>query len=264
MSRSVIPYDPSKIHPYAEVEKFRPIRPASAVSRASPIIPSRTSASNKILPSDYIEKVLGDEVRALLIECYKVINLNKNLRALLKLLTDNCSKYIDGVFAGNADYNDYDVKYKYGTYSFYNLKKFYYENRMSKYMKGCSNYNDIKSIYSTCYYYFKGDIDKEERNRRLRAQLLNITSMKPYIHSIIKETPIPETFSQSSLSGGKTNKQRQPPQRKPQPTKLLFGKVRRIYKKSGDKKEYVKHKGLLITIKQYKDIRVKATKNRGK
>jgi len=261
MSRSVAPYDPSKIHPhpYAEVGKFRPSRQVSAVSavsavsRASPIIPSRTSASNKILPSDYIEKALGDDVRKLLIECYNVVYLNKNLMALLKLLTDNCPKYIDGVFAGNTDYNDYDLK-KHGT--LYGLKKIYYENLMSMYKKGCSNYNDIKSIYSTCSYYFKGDIDKKERNRRLREQLLNITSIKPYIHSIIEETPIPETSSQSSLSGGKTNK--------PHPTKLLFGKVRRIYKKLGDKKEYVKHKGLLITIKQYKDIRTRATKNRGK
>jgi len=62
-------------------------------------------------------------VRELLIKCYNDVELFKNLKELLKLLTDNCLKYIDGIFAGNADYNDYDVKYKYGTYSIYNFKK---------------------------------------------------------------------------------------------------------------------------------------------
>jgi hypothetical protein len=80
----------------------------------------------------------------------------------------------------------------------------------------------------------------------------------PYIKDVI--ITYVKTNNLSLHSGGKTNK----PSRNPQPTKLLFGKVRRIYKKSGDKKEYVKHKGLLITIKQYKDIRVRDTKNRGK
>ena len=264
MSRSVAPYDTSEIHPRAEVGKIRPKPRVSAVSRTTPIIPSRTSASNKILPSDYIEKALGDEVRALLIKCYNDVELYNNLKELLKLLTDNCPKYIDGVFAGHIDYNDYDMNNKYGTLSIYTVKKFYYENLMKMYKKSCGNYEAIFNIYASYSNYFKGNINKEEKNNRLRGQLLNITSIKPYIHSIIEETPIPETSSQSSLSGGKTNKQRQPPQRKPQPTKLLFGKVRRIYKKSGDKKEYVKHKGLLITIKQYKDIRTRAPKNRGK
>jgi hypothetical protein len=127
------------------------------------------------------------------------------------------------------------------------------------YKKSCGNYEAIFNIYASYSNYIKGSINKEEKNIRLRTQLLQITQMTPYIQKIIEETPIPETYSQSSLSGGKTNKQRQH-----RPTKLLFGKVRCIYKKSGDKKEYVKHKGFLITIKQYKDIRTRATKNRGK
>jgi hypothetical protein len=83
-----------------------------------------------------------------------------------------------------------------------------------------------------------------------------LRNLKPLPY--IRETS--NTSNSSPSYGGKSIK----PERKPQPTKLLFGKVRRIYKKSGDKKEYVKHKGLLITIKQYKDIRTRATKNRGK
>ena len=257
MSRSAVPYDTSVIHPYAEIGKFKPthrVSAVSAVSRTTPIIPSLTSASNKILPSNYTEKVLGDEVRALLLDCYNDDkNLNENLRALLKLLTDNCPKYIDGVFAGHIDYNDYDLKKN--NYSY--IKKIYYENLMRMYSSSCSNPEAINSIYSIYFnYYIKGNINKEEKNKRLKEQLLKITHMTPYIQEIIEETQNPQEPFQA---GGKTNKQRQH-----RPTKLLFGKVRCIYKKSGDKKEYVKHKGLLITIKQYRDIRTRATKNRGK
>jgi hypothetical protein len=253
MSRSVIHYDPSVIHPHAEVGK---IRPTQRVSAASPNIYSRTSASNKIAHEDNNEEVfLGKKVRSLLLDCYNYnINLNENLRALLKLLTANCPKYIDGVFAGHTDYNDYDLK-KYG--KLYGLKKFYYENLMKMYSSGCSNPDAINSIYSTYFNYLKGNIKKEQKNKLLKEQLLQITQMTPYIREIIEDTQNPQEPSQE---GGKTNK----PPRNPQPTKLLFGKVRCIYKKSGDKKEYVKHKGLLITIKQYKDIRTRATKNRGK
>jgi len=36
--------------------------------------------------------------------------------------------------------------------------------------------------------------------------------------------------------------------------KEILGKERCIYKKSGDRKQYVKHKGDLITITEYKKI----------
>jgi hypothetical protein len=250
MSRSVAPYNPNEIHPYAELGKIRPTRRVSAVNAVS----SRRT-SNKIAPEDNNEEVfLGKNVRALLLECYNDDEkLNENLRALLKLLTANCPKYIDGVFAGHADYNDYDLK-KYGNY--YWFEKNYYKNLMKMYSSGCSNPKAIKYIYSIYYYYLKGGINKKEKNEKLKEQLLQITQMTPYIQGIIEETQNPQEPFQE---GGKTKKQRQP-----RPTKLLFGKVRCIYKKSGDKKEYVKHKGNLITIKQYKDIRTRAPKNRGK
>jgi hypothetical protein len=248
--------DFAKIRP-----KQRGVSGVSTVSRTSisrVSSPSRFSA-NKIAPSGYSEKklthddiALGDDVRMLLINCYNNVELNKNLRALLKLLTANCPKYIDGVFAGHADYNDYDLK-KVGTLE-YRFNKFYYEKLMSMYRRSCINSDTIISIYSIYYSYNFKQLKPEDMKMMLKEQLLRITPMTPYIRSIINDTPNDEA---SSYTGGKTNKPKQP-------TKLLFGKVRRIYKKSGDKKEYVKHKGLLITIKQYKDIRVKATKNRGK
>jgi hypothetical protein len=48
--------------------------------------------------------------------------------------------------------------------------------------------------------------------------------------------------------------------------KEILGKQRCIYKKAGDRKEYVKYKGVLITVKDYnkimKDITVKRNKNK--
>ena len=48
--------------------------------------------------------------------------------------------------------------------------------------------------------------------------------------------------------------------------KEILGKQRCIYKKAGDRKEYVKYKGALITVKDYKkimkDVTVKRNKNK--
>ena len=41
---------------------------------------------------------------------------------------------------------------------------------------------------------------------------------------------------------------------KTQQKKEILGKIRCIYKIPGDRKEYVKHKGKLITVKNYKDL----------
>ena len=47
-------------------------------------------------------------------------------------------------------------------------------------------------------------------------------------------------------SGGKKSKK--------QPKKEILGKMRCIYKIPGDRKEYLKHKGKLITVKEYKEL----------
>lgn len=71
-------------------------------------------------------------------------------------------------------------------------------------------------------------------------------------------------------TGGKTTKQYNNKKRITKPTKPtitgkkeILGKQRCIYKKAGDRKEYVKYKGNLITLKDYKKIiSVKKTKNK--
>lgn len=277
---------------------FAKIRPKPrALSGTIPRISRRTIPNNKIAPNDSdTEIALGDNVRELLLDCYNEIDITKgrlyysnkelkeSLKNLLKLLTKKCPNYIDKVFAGYTEIKDYDLKDFARTYQYlyYKTKKTYYENLLRMSSKGCKNRDSITSIY----YYLYGTINSNKNSERyrdkifysptkmkelLKKELLTITPMTSHIRSIIESIPltrlehlsvIPENLSQtSSLSGGKPNKQ---PQQQPKPTKILFGKVRCIYKKSGDKKEYVKYKGLLITIKQYKDIRTRATKNRGK
>jgi hypothetical protein len=57
---------------------------------------------------------------------------------------------------------------------------------------------------------------------------------------------------ENSGVGGKKSKK--------QPKKEILGKMRCIYKIPGDRKEYVKHKGKLITVKDYKKL-MKAKKS---
>ena len=45
--------------------------------------------------------------------------------------------------------------------------------------------------------------------------------------------------------------------------KEILGKIRKIYKIPGDRKEYVQHKGKLITVKDYKKL-MKAKKPKKK
>lgn len=280
---------------FAPLERPKPIRP-------KPRALSGTIANNKIAPNDSdTEIALGENVRKLLIDCYNEIDitigrlyysnkeLKESLKNLLKLLTKKCPNYIDKVFAGYTEIKDYNLKDFERTYQYlyYKTKKTYYENLLRMSSKGCKNRQPILYIY----YYLYGTINSNRDSERyrdkifysptkmkelLKKELLSITPMTSHIRSIIENpfseiktltglmrpsqymSVIPES---SSRSGGKTNKKRPNQLLR---TKLLFGKVRCIYKKSGDKKEYVKHKGFLITIKQYKDIRTRATKNRRK
>lgn len=53
-------------------------------------------------------------------------------------------------------------------------------------------------------------------------------------------------YSSRNISGGKKSKKL--------PKKEILGKMRCIYKIPGDRKEYLKHKGKLITVKEYKEL----------
>jgi hypothetical protein len=240
---------------------------------------------------------LEEKVEQLLVSCYREIDrsytirqkyylnwdLKSNIIELLKLLTANCPKYIDGVF---KDYLHNEIKtkeqYKYMWNGLGNNYIEYYKNEYPKiYHKrltqissiNCKNSDTINLIYGFLitsgtkkYIWEKGadrDIDTktsvfimytpDEMKKTIRNLLLQIKPMAENIRNIIITTPfsdstyVPMSSSQSSSHrGGKTIKT--------QKTKVIFGKERCIYKKSGDQKEYVKYKGDLITVKDYKYI----------
>jgi len=200
--------------------------------------------------------------------------LKDNLHVLLRILTedDYCSNYIKRVFK-----NYENIK---------GLRKFGVD--ISSY--GCNNYKTISKIYnSLSFVYSKNilvsiDVDKKtsisvevpltskQMKGELRSQLLNITPMAKNIRDKIITMPFSESTYVPTSSSQKPNEYATKGRRglntlkplpplnrggkaiKTQKTKVIFGKERCIYKKSGDQKEYVKYKGDLVTVKEYKYI----------
>lgn len=109
---------------------------------------------------------------------------------------------------------------------------------------------ELKKIYNSSSY------------EKVPNSLLSINSESDYlrvdelIKIYVKDTNdkrdlrnIIYTFYKKSIQaqeGGKKSKKL--------PKKEILGKMRRIYKIPGDRKEYVKHKGKLITVKDYKEL----------
>ena len=69
-----------------------------------------------------------------------------------------------------------------------------------------------------------------------------------YANEMEAKVDAPDNLTQEQLGGKKTSK------------KEVLGKMRCIYKIPGDRKEYVKHKGKLITVKDYKMLNKKPKK----
>ena len=82
-----------------------------------------------------------------------------------------------------------------------------------------------------------------EPSVRIGHQLLT----KEQLDDMINEAKLQEAENPPKLlSGGKKSKKL--------PKKEILGKMRCIYKIPGDRKEYLKHKGKLITVKEYKEL----------
>ena len=90
------------------------------------------------------------------------------------------------------------------------------------------------------------------------ANLSNTMKLKEQLDNLI------ETIDNKNnpSSGGK--KKVKPVKPAMNGKKEILGKQRCIYKKAGDRKEYVKYKGALITVKDYKKIMKDVTVKRNK
>jgi hypothetical protein len=127
---------------------------------------------------------------------------------------------------------------------------------------GCSK---IKEIFDC----FKSDVVRLDINENLKIKIteyiqeqINNSNNKPeqtsllsQLLSIINNTDIPDRAKviadfRKSFKGGNINNIKI----KKTAKKEILGKERCIYKKSGDRKEYLKHKGCLITVSEYKKL----------
>jgi hypothetical protein len=207
--------------------------------------------------------------------------LKVNLHVLLQILTedDYCSNYIKRVF---KNYENIKGLRKFGVdISSYGCNNY---KTISKIYNSLSRVNTKNILVSI-------DVDKKtsisvevpltskQMKGELRSQLLNITPMAKNIRNLILKIPFSEaTDVPMSLSKRPTSSSQKPNEYatkgrrglntlkplpplnrggkaiKTQKTKVIFGKERCIYKKSGDQKEYVKYKGDLVTVKEYKYI----------
>ncbi len=122
--------------------------------------------------------------------------------------------------------------------------------------------NDDKSLLNFLFYLHKNDIEKLKYskftyNKKIDDKDDSIDTLISLLVNILEElnenfTSIDITLSNKIRGGGKTKRANR---------KEILGKERCIYKKTGDRKEYVKHKGDLITVKDYKKI-IKARNNK--
>jgi hypothetical protein len=203
-------------------------------------------------------------IETVLIEDYNRFNqtdFGNKLKEVLKLITKNCVNYIDKRLSNLS------------IYPFELFSKGEYVNYIWVSALNCNGANNIYKLYT----YLKDEkftkIDPEnleetktELKNTLKSYLIDICQdpeLKIVIQDIIipenipvlitqkniwTDTPVNEAALYTGKGGGgnikitRTNK------------KDILGKERCIYKKSGDRKEYVKYKGELITVKDFKKL----------
>ena len=146
----------------------------------------------------------------------------------LKSLSEDINKKItDKIKLAITDLQDNNQKTKSENLSFY-------QERMREERRGREN---KKEEVSTLSRYLSNKFQGTERYWEIpvKAYLIH---MKKIVGELKK--------CDGEKEGGRTNKKR--------PKKEILGEMRCIYKIQGDRKEYVKHKGKLTTVKDYKEL----------
>lgn len=161
-----------------------------------------------------------------LIDFLRIITLNKCNRAIKAIFVNNDNPYFTGIF--------------------------------------CSSKNKIQELYNylNMFEYKKDDEISNKENqkqvlkKKLSESLIDISFRDKTIQKTIKETeylssqtfvPVNKNQEDTPQLGGNTKITKSI-------KKDILGKSRCIYKKSGDRKQYIKHKGALITISEYKKL----------
>jgi hypothetical protein len=170
-----------------------------------------------------------------------ITEFEKLLRDTLILLNDNCNKYITYLFDNNKSNITFLTK------------------------TTCKNNSNVLNSFLNFY----NEVSKDNSNESIKeALILLLYANTTFYRYIIKVNAIrtglftKEEFeelmkglSQLKQSGGGNAKITK------KSKKSILGKERCIYKKAGDRKEYLRYKGDLITVKDYtKLMKSKAAK----
>jgi hypothetical protein len=197
------------------------------------------------IPKDPLKPEVSTKVSNQLVQVLDNIKLNETLKLLLLYLY-NC--------------HIIDIAYIYDDGAYYIYKDIDEEDQAdftksddNEYLTLAKVFNNI--LISPLYYHHNGDIkiilsnkevpeDPEDLISKVKKQMKNLKSSGEQMEDL-----------KSSDGGNNKNK----------PIiivrKEILGKERCIYKKTGDRKEYVKYKSSLITVKDYKKI-IKARNNK--
>ena len=159
---------------------------------------------------------------------YKYINVNEKKIYLLKLKKKEEGK------ESFISLQGYDVKNADNTISILDIRNY---NRYT--------HSDLK-IYETTIKISEDPLDDYEKRIHFKEKeiyRIDISTLDKLEKLLINLENLLDKHKKNSTIGGKKHSK-----------KDILGKSRCIYKIKGDRKEYVKHKGKLITVKEYKSI----------